>query len=671
MGINPDNLMPRLSPLAALAPMNFGEPAERQTKQQREQLKLMREQFEFNKRKHAEDQELARLEEAGRTTRSNMEAKAKADAIRAEEQRKGIAEFTKLNGEGNVEGARAMIPMLDSLGVDIELEGEVNGLPRYRIGGDPEAQARAQGAIGYPTTDSGEMQAAELPTDYAERVQAALAQRQVDPTVPMRGPDEPDYTGAVPKNVLDMSAIQGQTLARLNPALAGAVNAYPTEFQDSAQQTADAVRGMGLPLDKSIDTFTKLRSSPDSLIRSDMESQAQREAAGAKNLAGAAQEGFNYGKTIGESFQLKETMGRRGDLALIRDVLSNDNPLDDYLAGASISRLMGERGATTENDVARALGTSAMSFFERLKAGFHGQAVGGLTKDQRTSLIGVAENRMLEDVKTIHRFLDNVDSEMAQPDTESSGIGRGLRRYRDTIVPRDMRDAYERSKAGKKKSEAPATQQQELSTPIRFNMEADAAENGALPPPGAFDAELDRQAQEAELDPGAIRSVIGPESGGNANAVNPKSGATGLIQFLPSVAKLLGTSTEELSKMTAEQQIPIVIKYLKRSGLTKDSPPEDYYIAVSAPAFVGKPDETVVYKKGSKAWEDNPLWRPADGGDITVADLKRYGATGSSKTSSAPAEEAAPVKPAGDPTTDEPDELSSPFALELLKGVTR
>src|SRR5688572_3109561 len=489
MGINPDNLMPRLSPLGALKPMDFGGGQEQQTKHQREQLKLMRGQFEFSKRKHAEDQELAHLEEQGRMARSGMEEAAKAKAKREEEQRSAIAKFTELNGAGNVEGARAMIPMLDSLGVDIELEGEVNGLPRYRIGGDPEAQARAEGAIGYPSTDSGEMQQPMGIPSTADAFQQALqASATAQATgAPARGPDEPDYTGGVPKNVIDNSAIQAQTLARLNPALAGAVNAYPPEFQASAQQTADAVRGMGLPADKTLERFQQLRTSPDSLIRSDMEEQAQKEAAAAKGLSGGSREGFDYGKDIGDNFQLKPVVGRRSDLALVREVLANDNPLDDYLAGAAISRLMGERGATTEQDVARTLGKMAMSFFEKIKAGVHEQAVGGLTPEQRKSLIGVAENRMLEDARIVHQFMDNVDEEIAKPDTQASGVGRGLTRYRNTIVPRDIREAYDRIKAAKqKKNEAPATQQQELSTPIRFNMEEDAATNGPLPPPGEF-----------------------------------------------------------------------------------------------------------------------------------------------------------------------------------------
>lgn len=124
--------------------------------------------------------------------------------------------------------------------------------------------------------------------------------------------------------------------------------------------------------------------------------------------------------------------------------------------------------------------------------------------------------------------------------------------------------------------------------------------------------------------PGLTRSelfrVIKGESAFNPKAQNP-SGASGLFQFIPSVAKELGTSTEAILEMSPAEQLDLYDKYLSRW---------DYEGQVSlgvmqaAPAFASATPDTVIYKKGSAAWKQNPGWRPAGGGDITVASIDNY-----------------------------------------------
>lgn len=65
------------------------------------------------------------------------------------------------------------------------------------------------------------------------------------------------------------------------------------------------------------------------------------------------------------------------------------------------------------------------------------------------------------------------------------------------------------------------------------------------------------------------------------------SGATGLIQFMPSTAKGLGTTVTALAQMTAEDQLNYVYKYFRpyRGRLHKLS---DVYMAILWPAAVGK-----------------------------------------------------------------------------------
>lgn len=80
---------------------------------------------------------------------------------------------------------------------------------------------------------------------------------------------------------------------------------------------------------------------------------------------------------------------------------------------------------------------------------------------------------------------------------------------------------------------------------------------------GIADAIVD-VADEVACDPFALANLINFESGFNPAAVNSVSGATGLIQFMPSTARSLGTSTGAIRGMSASAQMPLVQLYLAR-----------------------------------------------------------------------------------------------------------
>jgi hypothetical protein len=97
------------------------------------------------------------------------------------------------------------------------------------------------------------------------------------------------------------------------------------------------------------------------------------------------------------------------------------------------------------------------------------------------------------------------------------------------------------------------------------------------------------------------------------------SGAVGLIQFMPSTAKGLGTTTSELSKMTTEQQLDYVEKYFKpHSGKLQTL--EDIYMAILWPAAIGKPNDHILFKKGSAAYTQNAGLDIDKDGNITKAE---------------------------------------------------
>lgn len=120
-----------------------------------------------------------------------------------------------------------------------------------------------------------------------------------------------------------------------------------------------------------------------------------------------------------------------------------------------------------------------------------------------------------------------------------------------------------------------------------------------------------------------LDAVIQVESGWNPAARNPVTDASGLIQFMPFTLKALGWTegTAEFRKLTSAEQAPWVGKYFDDVA-DRWKYPGDTYLVVAAKGYVGRADSTVVYAKGSKAWEQNKGWRPADGGDITAGSIR-------------------------------------------------
>lgn len=156
----------------------------------------------------------------------------------------------------------------------------------------------------------------------------------------------------------------------------------------------------------------------------------------------------------------------------------------------------------------------------------------------------------------------------------------------------------------------------------------------------------------AELD-----AAISIESGWNPSAHNVQKFG-GLIGFSPGFARQHVGSPEALWSLSIAQQAPLVGKYF--DGVAKRwRVPGDTYLALAAPAFVGAPDSTIVYKRGTKAWEQNPGWRGPDG-EITAASIRGLVLRRMAKGVSHPAP---PKEPTGSPTP------LSEFLLRLLSAM--
>jgi len=105
------------------------------------------------------------------------------------------------------------------------------------------------------------------------------------------------------------------------------------------------------------------------------------------------------------------------------------------------------------------------------------------------------------------------------------------------------------------------------------------------------------------------------------------SGATGLIQFMPTTAQnLLGSATkEEAIRQTAamgfgEQLRRMVVPYFRPYAARLKSL-NDVYLAVFYPAFISKADGDVVASEGSAVYRQNAGFDTSRKGWITKADI--------------------------------------------------
>lgn len=104
-------------------------------------------------------------------------------------------------------------------------------------------------------------------------------------------------------------------------------------------------------------------------------------------------------------------------------------------------------------------------------------------------------------------------------------------------------------------------------------------------------------------EPSWLMFTMGFETGWtfSPSIQNPNSSATGLLQFLESTAQWLGTSTEELKKMSAEKQLDYVYLYLRRIQEVhgRFSSYYDVYFSVLYPIAIGKSDDYQLDAKSS------------------------------------------------------------------------
>jgi hypothetical protein len=150
-------------------------------------------------------------------------------------------------------------------------------------------------------------------------------------------------------------------------------------------------------------------------------------------------------------------------------------------------------------------------------------------------------------------------------------------------------------------------------------------------------AQLEWMAKDLGGSPLELLKALIPESGMDTTAVNPASGASGLIQFTTTALnemkrkKLIPkeTSLDSIRRMDAKEQLNLAHSYFKmHAGSADYSRPGEFSVAIFAPVGLGQPRSTVLYGGKTKAYTQN---REVDAKDpkkrkgyITVDDYLKF-----------------------------------------------
>jgi len=125
-------------------------------------------------------------------------------------------------------------------------------------------------------------------------------------------------------------------------------------------------------------------------------------------------------------------------------------------------------------------------------------------------------------------------------------------------------------------------------------------------------------ARPLNLDIADLATVVNIESNFNENAVNRYTGASGIIQFMPTTAQELGYSIAQVRAMDFLQQAKLAKKYLEKKN-ARGLRGADLYLAVFYPVSVGKTSYT--YPNG--VYTVNKGLDYDKNGTLTYSDIKK------------------------------------------------
>lgn len=140
-----------------------------------------------------------------------------------------------------------------------------------------------------------------------------------------------------------------------------------------------------------------------------------------------------------------------------------------------------------------------------------------------------------------------------------------------------------------------------------------------------FQAELQRLSAKHGVSREQVYGIIGGESSYNPSVIN-SAGYAGFFQFgneaLADINARNGTNytPQSIAASSPAEQLRVYDMYLERWNFRNSS---GLGVMQAAPGYAGRPGDTEVYAVGSRAWQQNPGWRGADG-RITVDSINAY-----------------------------------------------
>jgi peptidoglycan hydrolase-like protein with peptidoglycan-binding domain len=150
-----------------------------------------------------------------------------------------------------------------------------------------------------------------------------------------------------------------------------------------------------------------------------------------------------------------------------------------------------------------------------------------------------------------------------------------------------------------------------------------------------FNEKLNKIGQKLGVDPKDLLRIMKFETAGSMSPSQGAGtgGAVGLIQFMPQTARDLGTTSQDLARMSAVEQLDYVYKFYKMNGVQPGMGVGDLYMLTFMPAAINKPDDFVLGDaSGGKVfglnkaivWDQNPVFGKSKGKSyFTAGDVRQ------------------------------------------------
>jgi hypothetical protein len=150
---------------------------------------------------------------------------------------------------------------------------------------------------------------------------------------------------------------------------------------------------------------------------------------------------------------------------------------------------------------------------------------------------------------------------------------------------------------------------------------ADRAKIMELEADPAWKNKLDKMQAKHGFSRTQFYQIIKKESAFNPISKNEKGSASGFFQFVEKTARGLGYTSNQIRYMSPSEQLQVYDEYLTSYNYRSTN---HLGVMQGAPSYAGRSPNTIVYRVGSDEWKSNKVWRPADGGDITLQSMTDY-----------------------------------------------